>query len=85
MTETMISTAHATGEEIFEIASRIEPALIGVPRGHAVISMLSIAITIMNPDISPEKLQEGVKGASEWICLFLADDPSQGQEPVLLN
>ena len=85
MTEAIISEARATGEEIYEVVSRVEPALVGVPRGHAVIAMLSIAVTIMNPDITPEKLQQAVQGASQWICLFLSEEPASDVPKEKLN
>lgn len=74
MSDSIIGEAHASGEEIFELVSKIEPTLYGVERGKALIACLSIAVTIMNPDIEPEQLQECVSGASKWICLFLAGE-----------
>jgi hypothetical protein len=49
MANDMISMAKATGEEIFEIVTRIEPALMGVERGKALIACLSIAVSSMHP------------------------------------
>jgi len=76
-----ISEAHASGEEIFELVSKIEPALYGVERGKALIACLSLAVTIMNPDIEPQQLQEAVSGASKWICLFISGRDYQGVIP----
>ena len=86
MTENILSSATATGEEIFEVVSRLEPELIGLPRGHAVIALLSIVITVMNPDISAAKLKQLVQDTSEFICLGLEMSP--GEDPnrkVTLN
>lgn len=83
--EPIISEATATGEEIFEIVTRIEPALMGVSRGNAVIATLSIAVTLMNPDISPEQLGAAVSGASRWICLFLSGEERNELPKEMLN
>ena len=85
MRESMIQEATATGEQIFKIVSDIEPVLAGVSRGDAVIACLSIAISVMNPDISPEKLHDGVSGCSKWICLFLSGDDAMGVPKEQLN
>ena len=71
--KSFISEASATGEEIHAIVSALEPVLLGVPRSSAIIACLSIAITSMNPDISAEQLQAGVKEVSQFICMFLEE------------
>lgn len=81
MSDSVITTAQATGEDIFELVNKIEPTLYGVERGTALIACLSIAITIMNPDIEPDKLRDAVSGASKWICLFLADEDYKAGTP----
>lgn len=68
-----ISEATATGEEIHAIVSALEPVLLNVERSHAIIACLSIAMTIMNPDITAEQLQAGVKETSQFICMFLEE------------
>ena len=75
----LIQETKATGAEIDEILKAIEPGLMNRPRHHVLIACLSIAVLIMHPDISPEKLQEGVKGASQWICLFLSGMGEDGE------
>ncbi len=67
----MIEEVTATGEEIHAIVAGMGPFLITIPRGHAVIACLSIAITAMNPNITADELQAGVKGCSEWISLYV--------------
>ena len=75
----------ANGEDIFQIVQRLEHAMGEVPRAHAVIAALSIAVTMQKPDITEEKLQEAVKGASQWICMFLSMEESTGLPKEQLN
>ncbi len=67
----MISLVSAGGEEIYEIVQAIESVIDGYPRSHVIISMLAMVITCQKPDASPEEVQAGVKGVSEWLCTFL--------------
>ena len=64
--------ASATGSQIQEIIEQIEPFLIDKPQHHVLIACLSVAILLMDPNISPEELQEGVKGASHYLVMFLS-------------
>lgn len=77
---TSIHEATATGEQIFDIVKTMEPALFGVPRAHGIIACLTIALTLMEPRLTPEELQAGVRGASEWICLFLSTCESMTEQ-----
>lgn len=84
----VIQEATATGESISAIISEIEPILyqLKASRSQAVIALLALAITLQNPYISAEDVQEGVKGASEWICLFVSGkDTDAVAEPLVLN
>ena len=67
----VITETSATGEEIGTIVHRLEEALDGAQRGHAIISCLSMVLIMMNPLITPEQLQSGVKDVSQFICLLL--------------
>lgn len=84
----MITEAFATGEEIGNIIMAIEPILFNRPRAHVMIACLSLVFTMMDPEITEEKLKEGMKGVSQWICLFLTNNqPSDTPEGAkeLLN
>lgn len=70
----MVSLVSASGDEIFEIITGIEEAVEGYTRSHIIIALLALAITTQKPDVTPEEIQAGVKGVSEWICLFLDKD-----------
>lgn len=67
----MISLVSASGEEIYEIIQGIESVIEGYSRAHCIIAMLALVITCQKPDATPEEIQEGVKGVSEWICTYL--------------
>lgn len=72
MTQNMIEESSATGSEVYEVVARIEPALDGVSRKIAIIACIAIAITAMNPDMTEDEVQAGVKGCSEWIALYVS-------------
>lgn len=73
MNHSTISEASASGEDIEKLISAMEPVLLGAPRAHVIIAALSLAITLMQPDISVDELQSAVRGASQYICLAVAD------------
>jgi len=66
-----IGHAVATGEEINNIVTKIEDVLQDAPRGHAIISCLSLVLILMNPLLTPQELQTGVKDVSQYICCWL--------------
>lgn len=72
MTQNMIEEDSATGSEVYEVIAKIEPALEGVSRKLAIISCIAIAVTAMNPDMTEDEVQAGVKGCSEWIALYVS-------------
>lgn len=75
--------ASCSTEEIQEIANSVEDVVGRFPPAHIVIAFLAIILAIQHPQITPEQLQEGIKGLSQWTCLFLESlDPTT---PVTLN
>lgn len=77
-----IAEQTATGEQVSAIVAMIEPCLVNVPRGLGIIALLSMVLVLQNPDITPVKLQDGVRDVSRFICLIL--DETEG-EPELMN
>ena len=67
----VLHTTTASGEEIDKIIARLEVPLEGVKRGHAVISLLSLAIFIMNPMISGDNMQKALTEMSQFICMSM--------------
>ena len=79
--ESTILETKATGEEIEAVIAAIEPSLVNRPTHHVLIACLSLAILIMHPDISPEKLQAAVKGTSQYICMLLSGVDESNRVP----
>lgn len=70
------------GSEVEEVVGKIEEAVKGESIHTILMACLSIVIFLQHPDISNEKLRDGVKGASEWIAMFISGvdeeiDPKQ--------
>lgn len=84
MSKHIIAESVASGEEIAAIIASIEPTLEGVKRGHGIIALLSLTLVLMNPEILPEELQEGVRNVSQYICLLL-DSNNRGEGKELAN
>ena len=76
MTQSLITTVNATGEEISRIVGSLEKVIndLGVPRPQAFIATLSMSLILMNPEISTEDLYKGVQDVSRFICLLLDGD-----------
>jgi len=72
---TPIVEAHATGAEIQELVDRLLMSLPDLTsRAHAVIACLTLAIILIKENVTPDEIQDGVKGMSEYICLLLSED-----------
>lgn len=69
---TEINQGYATGEEVGKIAELMHPILETENPIHVLLAMLSLCFVLQDPDIDPDTLSAGVKGASEWIALFLS-------------
>ena len=74
MTGPIIET-QATGPEVERLADKIIPILEGEERSLAVITMLTLVLSIVKPEITSDEVFGGVKGISEWMCMYLADQP----------
>lgn len=67
-----VTESHATGDEIFQLVKAIDPILVGHTKPQIIIACLSIALIEQEPELSVKELQDGIKGASEWMCVFLS-------------
>ena len=64
----------ATGHQIQVMVDKLVEALPdGAPRAHGVMACLTLAIILIKDGVTPDEIQMGVKGCSEWLCLFLAE------------
>jgi len=65
---------------------KILPAVADEDPRVILLSVLSIALILQHPDIDPEDLSLGVKGASEWIALYLSTlTEAESVTPLTLN
>ena len=76
MQQPQILEANVTGEEIMRVINAIEPVVQGLPIQHIIVGTMTIAVTLMHPDISELELAEAVRGMSSWLCLFLSTTES---------
>lgn len=72
----------ASGEEISGVIGRIEEALHGEKRGHAIIGCLSIVLVLMYPDITQQQLQDAVRDTSQFICMWLESTTNMGPDQL---
>ena len=64
-----------SGEEINKvIEERLDPALDGLPTGTCILSMLTLIIEILRPDLEGEELIKEVMEASKMLMLSVAQD-----------
>ena len=74
--KTIVETT-ADGAQIAELVLQLEGVLGDVERGPALISLLSLVLIIMHPDITAEQLADSVKDVSKYICMMHAT-PTEG-------
>ncbi len=78
-----IIETQVSGHEITRIINtKLSPAIEGENEAKVVISLLSFAIILMKPEISPQQLQDGVMWLSQGMCLLLSDPVSEDGEDV---
>jgi hypothetical protein len=86
MSQPVIVESAATGEEIEAIiAQRLVPAIADLDRSKVMLSLLTFFFVLMKPDLTPKELKDGVRGASQWICLFLSEQDVDDSKPVDKN
>ncbi len=68
-----IVETQASNTEVERLADKLIPVLEGEERSLAVITLLTLTLSIVQPDITADQVFAGVKGMSEWICMFLAE------------
>lgn len=68
---TSVVQTEASMDRVHQLVMKIEPALEGEEVQHILLASLVVAIAIQHDGITPTQLAKGVKGASEWIALYL--------------
>lgn len=81
MSVTDIRRTYATGSDIEAALEKMVPPMDGIEPGVVLLAALSLAFILQDPDIEPDDLTVGVKGASEWIALFLTTIHESGETP----
>ena len=72
------------GQEIAPLIARIEECLVNAPsRDHVIIALISMALIVTYPEISPEQLQAAVREVSNHICLIVDTPPAEGSDPKM--
>lgn len=77
---TNITEEHVPGEEVYQVVQALEPIIASVPRAHGILACLSIAAALQSPDAPMDALQACVKGASQYMCLFLSKPEDESPE-----
>lgn len=76
-----VSVAHASEDEVDEVIGAVEDVISGRNPAHCVMAFLALAIILQKPQASREEVIDGVKGASEWIALYLSQvDENEGKD-----
>ena len=81
MIEVDMHKTTATAAEVEGCLDKIFPAVAEEDPRVLLLSVLSIAFILQHPDIEPDQLTMGVKGASEWIALYLSTLSETGALP----
>lgn len=69
---TGVGQLEASGKEIMRVFRKIEAACMGESELYAMAACQMAVFIIQKPNINSEQLSDGVKGASEWVAMFLA-------------
>lgn len=67
----MLSYVTTSGADIEKLVNKIERVIDGELNTNVSLACIVVAIFAQQPDIAPEKLQEVVKGMSEWLAAYL--------------
>jgi hypothetical protein len=73
---TTIIKTEATPEEVDAISQELAGVLdmLEAPRGAAIISLISLAVQIQNPEVTSQQLRDVTLSTSQYICAMLATD-----------
>jgi hypothetical protein len=73
-----ISYVQASGKDIADLVDKIEDVVDGYTSVHVSIAAIVVSILAQKPDVAPDKLQEAVKGVSEYLAASLFNEsPTQ--------
>lgn len=73
-----INYVQANGKDVAALVDRIEDTIEGEPNIYVCIACFIVAALSQNPNITPERLQDVVKGLSEYMSASLFDESNMG-------
>ena len=68
-----LNYVQTSGQDVANIVDSIEDVVEGIPNILVTTACLVVAVLAQNPEISPERLQDVVKGLSEYIAVSVFD------------
>ena len=72
------------GQEIAPLIASIEEVLTEAPsRDHVIVALISMALIVTYPEITPEALQTAVRDVSNYICLVMDQPTPEGADPKM--
>jgi hypothetical protein len=75
----LVQQVSVDGKDVQRIIfDRLVPAIEGEDFKNSVLSMLTLAILMMKPNIAIEQLEQVVMGTSEYMVMAMADAPEEG-------
>ena len=79
---TTVHEAIVDGNEIAPLVANLEMALEQCSsRDHAIVALISMALVVTYPEISPQQLAKAVQDVSRYICLILEAEASAAELP----
>ena len=85
MTNTPIFMSRISGDEFVAAMNKLEAAAEGLTPTQFIIALIGLSLTLQYPDIEPEELQVGIKGASQWIAMYLDSIQEKDLPKELVN
>lgn len=74
MTEgTSIEKVQATGPELWEMVSKMCDAVADYDSNKVMLAACALAVTLQNPNLTPEELKDGTQLASNTIAMFFSN------------
>lgn len=67
-----IVETYASGAEVYKAVDLIEHAVAGEPITHVIMACFAIALGLQYPKITEDELFDGIRGLSQWACLYLS-------------
>jgi hypothetical protein len=73
-----INYVAASGKDIAELVDKIETVVEGTSNVHVSIACIVVATLAQDPDVAPDRLQQIVRGVSEYMAASLFNESPVG-------